>query len=68
MPCWTDGAPPDFWGYSRVLVVLELPSMFGEESSRYRYTGVFWTGTSWSSKEVYRARRWMEIPLPREEE
>lgn len=60
---WIDGAPPDFTGQDRVLVVVELPSLFfGVNVVGYMCSQ--WLGESWSRNEVYRASRWMQIPLP----
>lgn len=61
---WTDGAPPEL-GEDMALVVVELPSRFSGTHLVY-YRCIEWTGEDWSDKEVYRARRWMRIPLPQE--
>lgn len=62
---WTDGAPPELLGAGKALVVVELPSRFIGTNLVY-YRCIEWTGEDWSDKEVYRARRWMRIPLPQE--
>ena len=63
MPDWKEGTPPEFIGQKHALVAVELPSRFsGVNVVSYRC--VRWLGECWSDKEVFRARRWMEIPLP----
>lgn len=60
---WNDGVPPDFIGRESALIVVEIPSPFSGVNV-VGYTSIRWNGERWSHNEVYRARRWIEIPLP----
>lgn len=60
---WIDGPPPEFEGEDEVLIVAELPSLFSGVNV-VAYMCSQWLGASWSRNEVYRASRWMRVPLP----
>lgn len=62
---WIDGAPPDFSGQDRVWILAEVPARWKAGYAGYKC--FYWLVDHWTDKEVYRARRWMRLPLPQDD-